>query len=44
VSAAIAHAVAEVACQRDLAARPRPDDLLAFIRTQMYEPQYKSYV
>ncbi len=44
VSAAIALAVAEVAYQRDLAARPRPDDLLAFIKAQMYEPQYQSYV
>lgn len=44
VSAAIAAAVAEVAYQRDLAARPRPDDLLAFIKSQMYEPKYQSYV
>jgi malate dehydrogenase (oxaloacetate-decarboxylating)(NADP+) len=44
VSAAIATAVAEVAYQRGLATVPRPDDLLAFIKSHMYEPKYKSYV
>jgi malate dehydrogenase (oxaloacetate-decarboxylating)(NADP+) len=44
VSAAIATGVAEVAYRRGLAARPRPDDLLAFIRSQMYLPAYESYV
>ncbi len=44
VSAAIAAAVAEVAYQRDLATKPRPADLLSYIKSLMYEPQYQSYV
>jgi len=44
VSTAIAAAVAEVAYQRDLATKPRPADLLSYIKSLMYEPQYQSYV
>ncbi len=44
VSVAIATAVAEVAYDRDLAMKPRPDDLPACIKSQMYEPKYQSYV
>ncbi|HSJ52395.1 MAG TPA: NAD-dependent malic enzyme [Anaerolineae bacterium] len=44
VSAAIALAVAEVAYERGLATRPRPDDLLAQVEAQMYVPHYESYV
>jgi malate dehydrogenase (oxaloacetate-decarboxylating)(NADP+) len=44
VSAAIAAAVAEVACQQDLATKPRPDELLSYIKSLMYEPQYQQYV
>lgn len=44
VSAAIAVAVAEVAYRRGLATQPRPDNLLAHITAQMYEPCYQSYV
>jgi malate dehydrogenase (oxaloacetate-decarboxylating)(NADP+) len=44
VSAAIATAVAEVAYQRGLARRPRPDDLGAAIRAEMFEPDYPSYL
>ena len=44
VSAAIALATAELACQRGLAGQPRPDDLPGYIRGQMFEPVYKSYV
>jgi len=44
VSTAIAAAVAEVAYQRDLATKPRPDDLAAYIKSLMYEPKYQSYV
>ncbi|MEJ2672508.1 MAG: malic enzyme-like NAD(P)-binding protein [Deltaproteobacteria bacterium] len=44
VAAAVATAVAEVAYQNDLATKPRPDDILAAIKAQMYEPQYHSYV
>jgi len=40
VSAHIAVAVAEVAYKRGLAAAPRPNDLMAFIETQMYDPRY----
>ena len=44
VSAAIATAVAEVAYQSGLARRPRPDDLAAAIRAEMFEPDYPSYL
>jgi malate dehydrogenase (oxaloacetate-decarboxylating)(NADP+) len=44
VSAAIATAVAEVAYQRGLARRPRPDDLAAAVRAEMFEPDYPSYL
>ncbi len=43
VSAVIAAAVAEVAYARGLATRPRPVDLLAEIKSQMYDPVYRSY-
>jgi malate dehydrogenase (oxaloacetate-decarboxylating)(NADP+) len=44
VSASIAVAVAEVAYHYGLAMAPKPDDLLAYIKSQMYEPTYESYV
>jgi len=44
VSANIAVAVAEVAYQRKLASTPRPADLAAYIRSQMYDPHYRSLV
>ncbi len=44
VSVAIATAVAEVAYDQGMARIPRPDDLPAFIRSQMYEPTYRCYV
>jgi malate dehydrogenase (oxaloacetate-decarboxylating)(NADP+) len=44
VSAHIAAAVAEVGYRRDLASVPRPADLLAFVRSRMYQPGYTSYV
>jgi malate dehydrogenase (oxaloacetate-decarboxylating)(NADP+) len=44
VSAHIAAAVAEVAYRRGLATLDRPDDLVEFIRSQMYDPRYVSYV
>ena len=40
VSAHIAVAVAEVAHKHGLASRPRPNDMMAFIESQMYDPQY----
>jgi malate dehydrogenase (oxaloacetate-decarboxylating)(NADP+) len=40
VSAHIAAAVAEVAYKRGLATVPRPNDLMAFIGSQMYDPHY----
>jgi malate dehydrogenase (oxaloacetate-decarboxylating)(NADP+) len=43
VSAHIAAAVAEVAYRAGLATGPRPDDVLSFVRAQMYEPRYQSY-
>ncbi len=44
VSAKIATAVAEVAFREGLADIERPDDLLGYVRSQMYEPVYASYV
>jgi len=44
VSAHIAAAVAEVAFARGLASVPRPGDALAFVRSKMYQPAYRSYV
>jgi malate dehydrogenase (oxaloacetate-decarboxylating)(NADP+) len=44
VSAAIATAVAGVAYQRGFATAARPTDLEAFVRAQMYDPRYRSYV
>ena len=43
VSARIAAAVAEVAFARGLAEIDRPDDLLGFMRAQMYDPTYPVY-
>jgi len=43
-SAHIAAAVARIAFDRRLAAIPEPPDVLAFVRSRMYEPQYASYV
>jgi hypothetical protein len=36
--------VAEVAYRDDLASVDRPDDLVEFMTSQMYDPQYVSYV
>jgi malate dehydrogenase (oxaloacetate-decarboxylating)(NADP+) len=44
VSAHIALAVAEIAYAQNLAATPRPDDLLGYIRSLMFEPGYEDYV
>jgi len=44
VSAHIATAVAEVAFERGLAGVQRPPDVEAFVRSHMYDPNYKSYV
>jgi malate dehydrogenase (oxaloacetate-decarboxylating)(NADP+) len=44
VSAVIATAVVEVAYNQGLAKKPKPDDLLRYIKSQMYEPKYKRYV
>ena len=44
VSAIIATGVAEVAYNRGLAKKPKPDDLLTYIKSQMYEPKYQRYV
>ena len=40
VSAHIAMAVAEVAYKRGLATEPKPNDMMAFIESQMYDPHY----
>jgi malate dehydrogenase (oxaloacetate-decarboxylating)(NADP+) len=39
-SAHIAEAVAEVAYKRGLAAGHRPNDLMAYVQSQMYDPRY----
>lgn len=44
VSAAVAAAVAEVAYNRDLATRPRPKEILAFMKSLQYQPTYGSYL
>jgi len=44
VSAVIATRVAEVAYNRDLAKKPKPQDLSTYIKSQMYEPKYQRYV
>ena len=44
VSLSLATAVAEVAYEKGLAETPRPSDLRGYIRSQMYDPIYKSYV
>jgi malate dehydrogenase (oxaloacetate-decarboxylating)(NADP+) len=44
VSAVIAVAVGRVAYAQGLATVPEPDDLLAHVESQMYEPAYRSYV
>jgi len=43
VSAHIAAAVARVAYEQGLATNPKPADLLAYVRSQMYDPHYASY-
>jgi malate dehydrogenase (oxaloacetate-decarboxylating)(NADP+) len=43
VSAHIAAAVATVAYERGLAKGPRPEDVLALVKSRMYEPCYPSY-
>jgi malate dehydrogenase (oxaloacetate-decarboxylating)(NADP+) len=40
VAAVVARSVAEVAYAHDLATRPRPSDLAAYIETQRYAPRY----
>ena len=44
VSAAIASAVAESAYASGLAGKPRPADVLADVKSQMYDPRYPTYV
>jgi malate dehydrogenase (oxaloacetate-decarboxylating)(NADP+) len=44
VSAHIATAVAGIAYRRGYTALPAPEDLFTFVRSQMYEPQYHSYI
>jgi malate dehydrogenase (oxaloacetate-decarboxylating)(NADP+) len=40
VSAHIAVAVADVAYKRGLATAPKPNDMMAYIERQMYDPHY----
>ena len=44
VSAVIASVVAEVAYERGLATMERPDDLLDYMKSRQYQPDYESYV
>lgn len=43
VSLGIAVAVARVAWQSELATKPQPEDVTAYVRSLMYEPDYPSY-
>jgi malate dehydrogenase (oxaloacetate-decarboxylating)(NADP+) len=43
VSARIAAAVAEVAYERGLAARSRPEDMMALVQSHVYDPHYPRY-
>ena len=43
ISLNVAMAVAEVAYEKGLARIPRPDDLKAFIQSQMFTPEYEDY-
>ncbi|MDJ0809919.1 MAG: NAD-dependent malic enzyme [Desulfobacterales bacterium] len=43
ISLNIAVAVAELAYEKDLARVPRPDDLKAFVQSQMFTPEYEDY-
>jgi malate dehydrogenase (oxaloacetate-decarboxylating)(NADP+) len=43
VSLGIAVAVARVAWQSGLATKPQPEDVTAYVRSLMYEPDYPSY-
>jgi hypothetical protein len=44
VSAQIGVAVAENAYASGLAGKPKPQDVMADVREQMYDPRYESYV
>ncbi len=44
VSAHIAAAVADDAYHKGLAGKPKPQDVMADVQSQMYDPHYKSYV
>lgn len=44
ISTAIATAVAQLAFETGLATRPRPVDVRGLITSQMYDPDYESYV
>jgi malate dehydrogenase (oxaloacetate-decarboxylating)(NADP+) len=44
VSMQIAVAVAQIAYQHGLASKPQPADLFGYVREQMYDPHYSSYV
>ena len=44
VSTAIAVSVAELAYSQNLARKPKPENLLAYIKSQMYVPEYQIYI
>jgi len=44
VSAHIATAVADTAYKNNLAGKPKPQDIMADVESQMYDPHYKSYI
>ncbi len=44
VSAQIAVAVAEVAFERGLASKSRPEDMLSLVRAHVYDPHYPAYI
>jgi malate dehydrogenase (oxaloacetate-decarboxylating)(NADP+) len=44
VSAHIAVAVAEVAFERGLASRSRPENMLELVKAHVYDPHYPAYI
>jgi len=44
VSLKIAEVVAEVAYEKGLASKPKPEDISAYLKSLMYEPEYPVYI
>jgi malate dehydrogenase (oxaloacetate-decarboxylating)(NADP+) len=44
VSLKIAEAVAEVAYEKGLASKPKPENIGEYLKSLMYEPEYQAYI